>query len=661
MGTQRIDDLASGEAQRTFVRRVLEDMQALDLMIAAGAIESGVRRIGAEQEVFLVDRTGAPAPVAMDVIDALRSPLFTTELALFNLEINVPPVLLEDGCFSGMAATLDALLARVAGAARVFGADAVLAGILPTLRASDLVPKNLTPLPRYRELDRSLAALGHGAFQIHIRAVDDLRLTRESLIVESGNCSFQIHLQVGADEFPRSYNAAQAFAAPVLAAATNSPLLLGKRLWHETRIALFQQATDTRGPETTGRTIVPRVTFGRGWVERSVLEIYRDDIARFRPILGGEDDGEGPIAVLERGGTPNLSALRLHNGTVWRWNRPCYGITDGRPHLRIENRILPSGPTVEDEIANAALWLGLMRGAIGRDLDVTRRMDFEAAHGNFIAAARLGLDAQLHWFDGRTVPVDRLLLDELIPFAHEGLRAAGVHAADVDRFLGVVARRVATRRTGSRWALDSLAAMEASGRRGTSGQRLAALTQGMRRGQAGGSPVHEWPLARVEDAGVSPERDATVEQYMTTDLFTVRPDDPIELAAHLMDLRGVHQVPVEDEENRLVGIVSYAAILRLVARGGLSAGEARLPVSSIVRLDPVTVCPETPIVDAIETMLQQGFGGLPVVREGRLVGIVSERDLLRIARELLLVRLDVAKPLTTRRRVAKAPSRTASV
>jgi len=659
MGARNIVDLASAEAQRVFVRRVLEDVQALELMIAAGAIESGVRRIGAEQEVFLIDRTGVPAPVAMEVIDRLKSPQFTTELALFNLEINVPPVLLEDGCFSAMAATLHTLLARVRAAAQAFGADAVLAGILPTLRSSDLVPKNLTPLPRYREIDSSLSRLGHGAFQIHIRAVDDLRLTRESLIVESGNCSFQIHLQVGPDEFPRIYNAAQAFAAPVLAAATNSPLLLGKRLWHETRIALFQQATDTRGPET-GRTIVPRVTFGRAWVERSVLEIYREDIARFRPILGGDDD-ERPMAVLERGGIPTLDALRLHNGTVWRWNRPCYGITDGRPHLRIENRILPSGPTVEDEIANAALWLGLMRGAIGRDLDVTRRMSFEAAHGNFIAAARLGLDAQLHWFDGRTVAADRLLLDELIPFAYEGLRTAGVSTTDIDRFLGVVARRVATRRTGSRWALDSLAAMEASNHRGTAGQRLAALTQGMRQGQSGDSPVHEWPLARVENAGVASERDAPVEQYMTTDLFTVRPDDPIELAAHLMDWRGAQQVPVEDEDNRLVGIVSYSAIVRLVARGGLSAGESKLSVSSIMRRDPLTVGPETPIVEAIETMVKHGESALPVLREGRLVGMVSERDLLRITRELLVERLAAPRPVPARRRVAKSPPKSAEV
>ena len=659
MGTQRVDDLASGEAQRVFVRRVLEDMQALELMIAAGTIESGVRRIGAEQEVFLVGRTGAPASVALDVIASLNSPLFSTELALFNLEVNVPPVLLESGCLSEMAATLHALLARVRAAAQAQGADVVLAGILPTLRASDLVPKNLTPRPRYLELERSLANLGHGAFQIHIRAVDDLRLTRESLIVESGNCSFQVHLQVGPDEFPRIYNAAQAFAAPVLAAATNSPLLLGKKLWHETRIALFQQATDTRGPET-GRTIVPRVTFGRAWVERSVLEIYREDIARFRPMLGGDHD-ERPMAVLERGEIPSLSALRLHNGTVWRWNRPCYGITEGRPHLRIENRILPSGPTIEDEIANAALWLGLMRGAIGRDLDVARRMDFEAAHGNFIAAARAGLDAHLHWFDGRTSPADRLLLDELIPFAYEGLRSAGVHSTDADRFLGIISRRVATRRTGSRWALDSLATMEAAGRRGTAGQRLAALTSAMRQGQRSGSPVHEWPLARLEEGGVSPERDATVEEYMTTDLFTVRSCDPIELAAHLMDLRGVQHVPVEDDENRLIGIVSYRAIAHLVAHAGHSEGSAKPTVASILVADPVTVRPETPIVDAIEIMLKEGVSGLPVVRDGRLLGIVSDHDLLRIARELLLLQLSAPGPAASRRKLAKTPTQSATV
>jgi CBS domain-containing protein len=648
MDTHPLDELASGGTPRAFVRRVLEDMRALELMIAAGTIETGIRRMGAEQEVFLIDPSGAPAPVALEVISRLQDPHFATELALFNLEINVAPVLLEDDCLSGMAATLESLLARVVDAARAEGADAVLAGILPTLRASDLVAKNLTPRPRYREMDRAVSA-GHGPFQIHIRALDELRLTRESLIVESGNCSFQVHLQVGPDEFPQIYNAAQAFAAPVLAAATNSPLLLGKRLWHETRIALFQQAADMRGPET-GRTIVPRVTFGRRWVESSVLEIYREDIARYRPILHDEDDAERPIAVLERGGIPNLSALRLHNGTVWRWNRPCYGLTDGRPHLRIENRVLPSGPTIEDQIGNAALWLGLMRSAIGRDLDVTRRMDFEAAHGNFIAAARLGLDAQLHWFDGRTVPADRLLLDELIPFAYDGLRTAGVSSADVDRFLGVVARRVATRRTGSRWALDSLRAMEAAPCSGTAGQRLSALTLSMRREQRCGSPVHEWPLARVEDAGASPERAAPVEQYMTTEVFTVRPDDPIELAAHLMELRGTPQVPVEDEDNLLVGMVSYPAILRLVAWGGLPTVDARLPVSSIMSRDPLTVVPETPTVDAIEMMVKHGLSGLPVVRDGRLVGVVWQRALLRIARELLLEQLRGTVAAAPRRR-----------
>jgi CBS domain-containing protein len=651
MKSPDIDDLACGESQQAFVRRVLEDVQALELMIASGAIESGVRRIGAEQEVFLIDAAGAPAPVAMDVIESLRSPLVKTELALFNLEINLPPVLLESRCLSEMAATLSGQLNRVRDASRPYGADVLLAGILPTLRASDLVPSNLTPLPRYRDIDRSVSTPGQDAFQIHIRAVDDIRLTRTSLIVESGNCSFQVHLQVGSDEFPRLYNAAQAFAAPVLAAATNSPLLLGKRLWHETRIALFQQATDTRGPDR-GRTVVPRVTFGRAWVHGSVLEIYREDIARFRPILGGEDD-EPPMAVLARGGIPNLSALRLHNGTVWRWNRPCYGITDGRPHLRIENRILPSGPSIEDEIGNAALWLGLMRGAIGRDLDVTRRMEFDAAHGNFIAAARLGLDAQLHWFDGRTVPADRLLLDELIPFAYEGLRTAGVDPADIDRFLGVVARRVATRRTGSRWALDSLTAMEGGGSRGTAGRRLAALTQGMRKGQCSGRPVHEWPLARVEDAAFAAERDAPVSEYMTTDLFTVRAHDPIELAAHLMDLRGTHEVPVEDADNRLVGMISYPAIVRLVARGGLAVGEAKLLVSSIMIVDPITVFAETPIVEAIDLMMTHAVTGLPVARDGRLVGMVLQRDVLRIAREMFLERLSATQPLPVRRRVAK--------
>jgi CBS domain-containing protein len=622
-------------------------------MLEQGLIESGVRRIGAEQELFLVDPSGAPAPVAMKVLRRLDDPRYCTELALFNLEINLTPLLLEGSCLSAMEAELGALLAGAREAAAAARADVVLAGILPTLGPSDLTERNMTPLPRYRELDRALASMRREPLQIHIRALDELRVAQESLMLESSNCSFQVHLQTSPLEFPLVYNAAQAFAAPVLAASTNSPVLLGRRLWHETRIALFQQSTDTRVVDTQ-REMLPRVTFGRRWVERSVLEIYREDIARFRPIFTA-DDLEDPFAVLERGEAPALKALRLHNGTVWRWNRPCYGVTDGRPHLRIENRLLPSGPTVVDEIANAAVWLGVLRGTIARGLDVTARMSFESAHANLIAAARLGLDAALQWFDDRRMPADRLIESELLPLAHEGLDAAGVDAQDRERFLGIIADRVASRRTGSRWALDSLAAMAATSAPGTAGERHGALVRAMIRGQERSGPAHAWELAALGDARGRTPHFARVEQFMTTDVLTVREDDPLQLVAHLMDYKRIRHVPVEDAENRLVGMISYRSLLRLLARGTADPAAVRAAASSVMTRDPVWITPETPTEEAIETMMLRRVSCLPVIRDGRLVGIVSERDLIAITRELFLER--IRKPHTPRR----APRRRASV
>ena len=625
-------------------------------MLDLGLIESGVRRIGAEQELFLVDESGAPAPVAMKVLSRLGDPRFVTELALFNLEINLSPLLLEGSCFSTMEAELGALLARAREAALASRAEIVLAGILPTLGPSDLTDRFMTPAPRYRELDRALAAMRREPLQIHIRALDELRVTQDSLMLESSNCSFQVHLQTPPQEFPLAYNAAQAFAAPVLAAATNSPILLGRRLWHETRIALFQQSTDTRVVDTQ-REMLPRVTFGRRWVERSVLEIYREDIARFRPIFAAADH-EDPIAALSRGEVPSLKALRLHNGTVWRWNRPCYGVTDGRPHLRIENRLLPSGPTLVDEIANAALWLGALRGAIAAGLDVTARMAFESAHTNVIAAARLGLDAALEWFDGRRIPADSLVETELLPLAHHGLEAAGVAAADREKYLGVIADRVASRRTGSRWALDSLAAMAAAKPPGTAGERYGALVRAMIQGQKSGAPAHTWELAALGNARGRTRHFARVEQFMTTDILTVQEDDPIQLVAHLMDYKGIRHVPVEDGERRLVGMISYRSLLRLLARGPADLAAVRAPASSIMTRDPIAIAPETPTGEAIETMMRHKVSCVPVVRDGRLVGIISERDLTAITRELLLEGIRAASGTRegARRRAAKTKS-----
>lgn len=635
MGEQNVNPDLSGDELRRFIEILLADLRALSRMIDSGMIESGRRRVGAEQEMFIVDEGFRPAPTAMELLEAVDDPHFTTELARFNLELNLDPLLFADDCLSRMEEQLNTLLAKLRDVAAQQGSEIVLCGILPSLRKSDLSLQNMTPNARYFALNRAMNRLRGGAYDFHIRGVDEISVQHDSVMLESCNTSFQIHFQVGADEFARLYNLAQAIAAPVLALCTNSPLLFGRRLWRETRIALFQQSVDTRSSSHHLRERRPRVSFGSKWVSESVTELFKDDIARFKILLGGELD-ENPIEKLDRGEIPSLKALRLHNGTVYRWNRPCYGITDGRPHLRIENRFIPAGPTVVDEIANAALWFGLM-SALGNDIeDVRLRMDFEHAQANFTAAARSGLSAELVWLDGRVVSVCDLLRDELLPAARLGLENKGIRSDDIERYMSVLERRLSTKQTGSAWILDSLAALRGTA---TEGERMSAITAASVRLERQGQPVSEWALAEIEESGGWKHHFVRVEQFMSTDLYTVHEDEPIDLVASLMQWEKIRHVPVEDEHHNLVGLVSYRSVLKLVAEREYGQENRLIPVSEIMKRDLVTVEPETHSLDAIALMRKHRIGSLPVVTDGRLVGMISERDFMNIARGLLQEKL----------------------
>ena len=627
MGRHDVQSAFSDEQLRAFMKAILTDVHALERMLDEERFESGVRRIGAEQEMFLVDRAGRPWCGADAMMQRLAHPQFTYELARFNLECNLTPQLFGARCLAAMEQELNGLLERARGAARELGGGIVLAGILPTLRRQDLTLDSMVQNPRFLALNRAIANLRGGEFQFRIKGVDEFEMTHDNVMLESCNTSFQVHFQVGPKEFAELYNVAQAITAPVLAAATNSPILLGRRLWRETRVALFQQSVDGRSAVHQLRGRRPRVNFGDGWVRDSVLEIFREDIARFRLLLANDID-EDPDAVLDRGGVPGLSALRLHNGTVYRWNRACYGISDGKPHLRIEARALPAGPSVLDEIANAAFFFGLMAAISHEVPDIAKVMTFDDAKANFLAAARLGLQANLTWLHGKEYAAPQLIGDVLLPLAQKGLLAAGLDGGDVDRYLGVIAERVRSGRTGSRWALDSVVAM---GDKGTKEQRMGALVRATTARQQGGRPVHEWELADIGEFEGWRESYLQVGQFMTTDLFTVHPEDVVDLAASLMDWRHIRHVPVEDNEGRLVGLVSHRSLLRLVGQGMKGAQRQPVAVKDIMKTDPVTVLPTTPTLEAIELMRRQKVGCLPVVEDGRLVGIITERDLIRVA------------------------------
>lgn len=635
MGTQNVDRGIEGEQLRAFTQALLTDLRALERMLDEGLIEADQMRIGAEQEMFLVDRAWRPAPLAPEVLELIEDDRFTTELARFNMEANLDPLPMGGDCLTQMEWGLTRIVDTARRAAEKVGARVVLTGILPTLEKSHLGLENMTPKPRYFALNDAISRLRSGAWEFRIKGADELNIKHDSVMVEACNTSFQVHFQVSPEKFARKYNVAQAVAGPVLAAAVNSPLLFGRRLWRETRIAVFEQSVDTRDASMHRRRINARVSFGEDWVADSVLDIIKQDVAQFRTLLAANVD-EDSVALLDKGITPKLQAFQLHNSTIYRWNRPCYGVTDGKPHLRIENRLFPSGPTVADEVANAAFWFGLMQGLADEVGDVREVMQFEEAKENFLGAARLGLDAQLSWMGRPAIPARALIMEELLPLAERGLQSRGVDRGDVERFLRIIEQRVDSGQTGAAWMLRSLGSLKETH---TEGERLCAITAGMYSRQLEDKPVHTWTLAEAAESGDWLDHYDRVERYMTTELFTVHEDELLHLVANLMDWKHIRHVPVEDNDHRLVGLVSHRAILRHFAKQ-LREGDGKpVAVKEIMHASPLAVAPDTPTLEAVRLMRDHKVGCLPVVDDGRLVGIVTERDFMNIAAALLEERL----------------------
>lgn len=634
MGDKRISVGDNDAEMRAFTLAVLNDLQALQQMVDTGCFEEDVRRIGAEQEMFLVDSSMHPAPLAMEIIKDAKDGRLTTEIGRFNLEANLTPRDFTGSCLSDMEDELNDILGVVRSAASEYDAGVVLVGILPTIQLSDLTVKNLTPNPRYHEIDRVVTRL-HGEDRIiQIKGIDELQITLQHTFTEFCNTSFQVHMQVGAKEFVRYYNWAQALSAPVLASAVNSPLLLNHRLWHETRLALFQCATDTRSLIHKERNQPPRVNFGERWVEESILEVLREDAVRFRILLTQAVE-ENSLETLAAGGIPSLAAWRLHNGTIWRWNRPCYGIVNGKPGLRIEARFLPAGPSVVDEMANSAFFLGLMTELPEEFGDITKYMSFDEAKSNFFNAARYGLNGQIRGLDGKSRRVGRLILEELLPRARKGLARAGIDEADSARLLDIIEARVKQETSGSKWMIDSLAAMD---KRAKPNVRMRTLTAAMKKYQEKGSPVHEWELAKIPDRSEWVDNYKTVEQFMAVDLFTVHAEDILDLAASLMHWKHVRHVPVEDDAGKLIGIVSHRDLLELFALGKIT-GPAQLVVGDVMKTNLITVVPETPTLEALELMREHRIGCLPVVKNGKLIGLVTAYDFLTVSAKLFEERL----------------------
>ncbi|WP_340538788.1 glutamate--cysteine ligase [Nocardioides sp. GXZ039] len=441
--------------------------QCLDVfarMLREAAFDTDDPMTGLEMELNLIDEVGDPALRNAEALEAIADPDFQTELGQFNIEINVPPAKLREGGLETFEDNLRRSLNDAEAKSADVGAHLVMIGILPTLDGGHMGMHSISANPRYKLLSEQILRARGEDLVIEVDglepAKESLRTTSDSIVPEAACTSTQLHVQTSPDQFAGYWNASQAISAIQLAAGANSPFLLGKQLWRETRIPLFEQATDTRAEELKAQGVRPRVWFGERWIT-SVFDLFEENVRWFNALLPITDD-EDPLAVLESGGTPQLSELRLHNGTIYRWNRPVYDINDGVPHLRVENRVLAAGPTVVDTMANAALYFGLVRSLVESERPLWSQMSFSAAEENFHVAARHGIDAQVYWPGVGQVPATELILRRLLPLAHEGLAAWGVETATADRLLGIIEQRCLLRTNGAEWFVDAVRRREAA-------------------------------------------------------------------------------------------------------------------------------------------------------------------------------------------------------
>ncbi|MBA0051070.1 glutamate--cysteine ligase [Streptomyces sp. AJS327] len=493
MGQKVVADRFDISDRQRYRRKLRRCLTGLERLLAEGRFDTPRDLMGLEIELNLADSAGQPRMMNAEVLDRIASRDFQTELGQFNLEVNIVPHRLTGRVFDQLAEELRTGLGYADRQAREVAARIVMIGILPTLTARDLVLDNLTVADRYALLNGQIMATRGEEIQLDIAGVERLTCTSESIAPEAACTSVQLHLQVTPGRFADVWNAAQAVTGPQIALGANSPFLFGKELWRESRPPLFLQATDTRPPELRAQGVRPRTWFGERWID-SAHDLFAENLRYFpalMPICGEED----PLEVLDRGGVPALSELALHNGTVYRWNRPVYDVARGVPHLRVENRVLPAGPTVTDVLANTAFYYGLVRALADQERPVWTRLSFAEASANFDAACRHGIDAELCWPRKgglARLPAVRLVTEELLPLAYAGLDAWGVEPADRDRYLAVIEGRCRRRTNGASWQAAAYhRAVDAGLHRE---KALAAVVRGYCELVDSGQPVHTWPL-----------------------------------------------------------------------------------------------------------------------------------------------------------------------
>ena len=616
MGSKNVQKLKGKKQKAVYLHHLVRDLEALELMIQRGMIEKSPIRIGAELEFCIVDAEFLPNNNSLQVLKEIDDKHFTTEIGNYNLEINSDPISLGKNCFSELHRDLNALMEKAKAAAEKSESRILITGILPTIAPKHTTLDSMTAVDRYFALNEAAKESRGQDFSIHIKGVDEVIMLHDSVMLEGCNTSFQMHLQVDPDEFVDTFNWSKAITGPVLAACCNSPLLFGKELWSETRIALFTQSVDIRANSFLLNENQPRVSFESKWQTGTISDVFKDNVARFRSILTADFENDS-VELLENGKIPKLQALCLHNGTVYRWNRACFGVSDGKPHLRIECRYIPSGPTVVDQVANMAFWVGLMKGKPEKYRQIHSMMDFKDVKSNFLAAARYGMAAQFLW-EGKLYTAKNLLMEVFLPMAKEGLAKAGVAKVDIEKYLDVIQNRIISN-NGSEWITKSYRNLLSIKKPDAA---LQILTANMYLNQESGKPVSEWevlPPEAMSQFNITKK----VHHFMSTDIFSVEENDSIELVAHMMKWKNIHHMPVIKREKELVGILSWTDVKLLFEKGNAT----NATVKSLMKTELITIGQDSTMDEARELMEKHNIHALPVVRGNKLIGILTSNDL----------------------------------
>ncbi len=489
MGDEVVATAFTREDRQRYREKVKRCLDVFARMLAESRFDADPRSIGLEIELNLTEATGDPALANEHVLELVQDEDFQTELGQWNVEINIPPRSLAGSVFSDLETCIRADLNHAEEQARKAHAHMMIIGILPTLTESLLNGSSLSANPRYALINEQVFAARGEDLHIAIAGVERLTVYADTIAPEAACTSVQLHQMVDPAAFAGLWNAAQAIAGIQLAIGANSPFFFQRELWRETRIALFEQATDTRPEELKAQGVRPRVWFGERWIT-SIFDLFEENVRYFPSLLPVTED-EDPVEVLERGGAPRLQELRLHNGTIYRWNRPVYDVVRGRPHVRVENRVLPAGPTVVDTLANAAFYYGLVRVLTEDERPIWSQMSFSAAEENFHAGARDGIDARVYWPGVGEAPATELVLRRLLPMARDGLGRWGVDPADADRLLEIVERRCVEQTNGAAW---QAAAFHRLYDKLDRADALREMTVRYREHMHGNEPVHTWPL-----------------------------------------------------------------------------------------------------------------------------------------------------------------------